>query len=192
MKTLPTAFRNDDFDFEQLAREGTVVLLRKSKAGFANISYEVVVIHESKDHLGPRGNLILAAECMPQNEKWGEQGWSYRDKDDAWRKFRGLIASKKGAPCDYPSPRNGFHARKQREMTPLAGPPVLTKLTVLQTMSPGERWERLSSCGPSSHRRTEQPLVHDNHPVGRPTKFVARQAGCCNLSFNQLQEDLFR
>ena len=108
MKPLPETFRRDDFDFEQLAREGMVVLLRKSKPEFANISYEVVVLHESSDHLGPRGNLILAAECMPQNEKWGQEGWSYRDQDDAWAKFRGLVESRKGSPDAYPRLTRGL------------------------------------------------------------------------------------
>ena len=112
MKTLPTSFRSDDFQFEQLAREGMVVLFRKSKPEFPKHCYEVVVLHESKDHLGPRGNLILAAECMPQNEKWGEQGWSYRDKEDAEAKFRGLIESKHEALCGYPEPSNRLHASK--------------------------------------------------------------------------------
>ena len=66
------------------------VCFRKSKR-----SYEVVVLHESQDHIGSRGNLILAAECMPQNEKWGEQGWSYRDKKDAWAKFRSVIETRR-------------------------------------------------------------------------------------------------
>ena len=92
------------FDFEQLAREGMVALFRKSKPEFSNISYEVVVLHESKDHIGPHGNLILAAECMPQNEKWGEQGWSYRDEEDAWRKFRSVIESKQELEKDQLEP----------------------------------------------------------------------------------------
>ena len=117
MKILPTTFGSDDFDFEQLAREGKVAFFRKSKPEFANISYEVVVIHESKDHIGPRGNQILAAECMPQNEKWGEQGWSYRDKPDAEAKFRGLVASKHEALYDYPH-SNGFQPQKEREECP--------------------------------------------------------------------------
>ena len=111
MRILRTTFRSDDFDFEQLAREGMAVLFRKSKPEFSNISYEAVVLHESKDHLGPRGNLILAAECMPQNEKWGEQGWSYRDKEDAEVKFRG-ISLRHSALCDYPEPSNGFQPAK--------------------------------------------------------------------------------
>jgi hypothetical protein len=94
MKILPATFRNHGFDFQQLAREAMVVLLRKTKPQFSNESFEVAILHESSDHLGPRGNLILAAECMPQNEKWGEQGWSYRDKDDAWAKFRSVCQSK--------------------------------------------------------------------------------------------------
>jgi hypothetical protein len=120
MKTLPETFRRDDFDFEQLAREGMVVLFRKSKPEFANISYEVVVLHESADHLGPRGNLILAAECMPQNEKWGQEGWSYRDEDDAWAKFRGLVESRKGAPYAYPELTRGLGRVLRQEAYPSA------------------------------------------------------------------------
>ena len=47
---------------------------------------------------------------MPQNEKWGQEGWSYRDEEDAWAKFRGLVESRKGSPYAYPEPRNGFEA----------------------------------------------------------------------------------
>jgi hypothetical protein len=125
MKILPTTFRTDDFDFEQLAREGMVALFRKSKPQFSNVSYEVVVLHESQDHIGPRGNLILAAECMPQNEKWGEQGWSYRDKADAEAKFRGLISSRHEALYDYPESSNGFHSAKVEELDPLSRQPIL-------------------------------------------------------------------
>jgi hypothetical protein len=94
MKILPATFRNDGFDFQQLAREGMVVLLRKTKPQFSNESFEVVILHQSPAWINPQGNPVPAAECMPQNEKWGEQGWSYRDKDDAWAKFRSIAVSK--------------------------------------------------------------------------------------------------
>ena len=118
MKTLPTTFRSDGFDFEQLVREGMVVLFRKSKPEFANISYEVVVLHESQDHLGPRGNLILPAECMPQNEKWGQEGWSYRDEEDAWAKFRGLVEARKGSAYAYPELTRGLGRVLRQEAYP--------------------------------------------------------------------------
>lgn len=62
---------------------------------------------------------------MPQNEKWGEQGWSYRDKEDAEAKFRQKadeIDEKNRACYDYPESSKAFHASKSEElpsMTPL-------------------------------------------------------------------------
>jgi hypothetical protein len=94
MKILPATFRSDGFDFQQLAREAMVVLLRKTKPQFSNESFEVVILHQSPAWINPQGNAVPAAECMPRNEKWGEQGWSYRDKEVAWAKFRCVVESK--------------------------------------------------------------------------------------------------
>jgi hypothetical protein len=87
MKPLPTTFRSDGFDFQLLLREGDVALLRKTKPGFSFETYEVVILHRTKEHIGPRGNLILASECMPHDERWGTRGWTYSDRVLADRKF---------------------------------------------------------------------------------------------------------
>ena len=75
-----------------MTRERDVALFLKTKPGFSFETFEVVIVQKSRDHVGPRGNLILAGEHMPSSEDWGTKGWSYSDREDAWKKFNELKA----------------------------------------------------------------------------------------------------
>ena len=91
MERLPTNFRSDGFEFEQLAREDDIALFRKTKPGLSFETFEVVIIRKYDEHLGPQGRLIKAGECMPSSSRWGEEGWSLQTRERAWEKFRELV-----------------------------------------------------------------------------------------------------
>ena len=90
MKTLSITNRIDGFEFKLINREGDAALFEKFKPGITTRLFEVVIVQRSADHIGPRGDLILAHEHMPSSEQWGTHGWSYSNLDDAMRKFSAL------------------------------------------------------------------------------------------------------
>lgn len=85
---LPDRFRDHGFDFQVIAKEGLVVLLRKTKKYYEG--YEVVILHEAEAHTWPGGNTTPAHERMPNAAEWGTYGWTYVDSEGAWSKFREL------------------------------------------------------------------------------------------------------
>ena len=89
MNTLPTSFKKNGFDFEQLDRVGNIALFAKSK-GKAPSTFEVVRIG-SHNGFTVMGNVIPPAETYPPSEKWGVDGWSYNDREQAVNKFNALI-----------------------------------------------------------------------------------------------------
>ena len=89
MRTLPTQFRSDGFDFEQLAREGDIALFRKTKPEILTETFEVVVIQHYEERTIAE-NLIEASEAMPPTSQWGKLGWSLQTRERAWEKFREL------------------------------------------------------------------------------------------------------
>lgn len=90
MKPLPAQFKSGGFDFEQIDRDGLIALFRKTKEGMENVCYEVVRIQECKQWV-IAGNTVPAHEAMPGNEKFGVDGFAYRDKDQAKKRFSKMV-----------------------------------------------------------------------------------------------------
>lgn len=90
MTPLPEVFSHDKFDFQLIARENGIALLRKSKKDYEG--YEVVVIQSMGDRTFPNGETVTAHEYIPRSEQWGKYGWSYQDSEGAWKKFKALVA----------------------------------------------------------------------------------------------------
>lgn len=89
MKTIPTTFRSDGFDFRQLKREGDVAMFVKGKPTHTRESYEVVIVQ-----IVPTkticGREVLEHEAMPSASDWGVQGWSYMELSAANKRFFSL------------------------------------------------------------------------------------------------------
>ena len=88
MRTLPTEFSSDHFQFHQIAREGDIALFRKTKGRIE--TFEVVVVQHSPERDTPWGHA-QESERMPSNEQWGALGWSLQSKERAWEKFFALL-----------------------------------------------------------------------------------------------------
>jgi hypothetical protein len=89
MKILPEQFESKGFLHRQIQRVGDVALFERSKPTHTNPHFEVVKIGR---HNGYKiaGQLIAPAETYPPSTQWGSKGWTFTDRDDAWKRFREL------------------------------------------------------------------------------------------------------
>jgi hypothetical protein len=90
MKTLPTTFGSDNFDFQQLRREGDIAIYVKQKPGFSFRSYEVVMIQKRNAYTWPDGQTTPAHEAMPSSRDWGKYGWTYPTLEDCQLRFKSI------------------------------------------------------------------------------------------------------
>lgn len=90
MKTLPKTFGSDEFDCEQLAREGDIALFVKQKPEFRFKNYEVVIIQKREVYTWPNGLTTPAHEAMPSSRDWGKNGWTFQTFEDAELRFKNL------------------------------------------------------------------------------------------------------
>lgn len=90
MKTLPTKFTKNDFEFEQLQRTGDVAIYRKKRPNHSQWTFETIIVGRHNGFtLG--GNHIAPAETYPSSEAWGASGWTYQDKACAFAKMDSLL-----------------------------------------------------------------------------------------------------
>ena len=99
MIPLPATFRSCGYEFNQLAREGDVALLPKTKLinsipPFEFETFEVVIVHKAREYQWPDGRITPAHENLPSDEKWGAQGWSLQTAERAWQKFNEVKANR--------------------------------------------------------------------------------------------------
>ncbi len=89
MKTIRTAFKQDGFDFEQVARESDVAIYRKTKrsdTGGQIEGFEVIKIGTYPERT-VFGVTFEHSECYPPSEKWGTLGWTCTTKQAAFDKM---------------------------------------------------------------------------------------------------------
>ena len=104
VKLLPSTFNSGGFWFRQLCRKGNVALFEKSK-GDNNRSFEVVRIQRREERFA-FGKVLPASEVMPSAERWGKDGWTYADLEQAREKFRALAGTREGVALGTPKPVN--------------------------------------------------------------------------------------
>jgi hypothetical protein len=87
-KLLPTRFRHDGFDYQQIAREGNAAIYEQTWCGCRNpsVCYEVIRIRR-RDGFQIGGRFVEPAEVYPNCEAWGVDGWTYTEKEAAFRKL---------------------------------------------------------------------------------------------------------
>ena len=90
-KPLPTRFRRDGFDYQQIARDGDAAIYEQRCTGCSNpsVSYEVVRVRR-RDGFQIDGRFVEPAEVYPNSEAWGEDGFTLTNKNAAFAKLRKL------------------------------------------------------------------------------------------------------
>ncbi len=89
MKSLPTEFSKNGFNFRQLLRDGNVALFAKWNEDVPE-TYEVILI-QSHDGYEIAGSHVEAGEFYPASTSWGQHGWTYVLLEEAKKQFRDLL-----------------------------------------------------------------------------------------------------
>ena len=93
-RPLRTRFRHNEFDYRQILREGDAAIYEQRWTGCAepSIAYEVVRVRRRDGfHIGRR--FVEPAEFYPRSEQSGRLGWTFCDKDAAFRKLREIVTT---------------------------------------------------------------------------------------------------
>lgn len=88
MQLLPTTFKKQGFDYEQIERNALTAIYSQSLDGSV-VAYEVIrvtVVKESECF----GKLMPEREVLPGAELWGIRGWTYWDLEKARGRAREL------------------------------------------------------------------------------------------------------
>ena len=90
-RTLPTQLRRDGFTYRQIAREGDAAIYEQTwnECSEPHVCFEVIRIRR-REAVEVAGKFIEAAEVYPKSEAWGVDGFTYTDKNEAFRKLRQL------------------------------------------------------------------------------------------------------
>jgi hypothetical protein len=88
-KPLPIRFRRDGFNYRQIAREGNAAIYEQSWSGCRNpsVCYEVIRIRR-REGFEIDGRFVEPAEVYPNSQAWGENGWTFTNKDAAFAKLQ--------------------------------------------------------------------------------------------------------
>jgi hypothetical protein len=87
-KPLPTRFRRDGFNYQQIAREGDAAIYEQRWTACCNpsVSYEVIRIRR-REGFQIDGRFVEPAEVYPNSDAWGIDGFTFTDKDAAFAKL---------------------------------------------------------------------------------------------------------
>jgi hypothetical protein len=89
-KPLPTRFRHDGFDYQQIAREGDAAIYEQrwtTRCCNSSVSYEVIRIRRREGfHID--GRFVEPAEVYPNSDAWGVDAFTLTDKEAAFAKLR--------------------------------------------------------------------------------------------------------
>jgi len=95
-KPLPTQFRRDGFDCQQIAREGDAAIYEQRWVGCSNASlcYEVIRIRR-REGFQIDGRFVEPAEVYPNSDAWGVDGFTLTDKYAAFAKLKEVANERK-------------------------------------------------------------------------------------------------
>lgn len=98
MIQIPIHFTAGGYAFRQIDRQGNVACYEKTKPGVTG--FEVAIIRRCKARTWPDGRVTPAHESMPSSEQWGRFGWTYTDRESAFRRVGKLVTvPKDGRGC---------------------------------------------------------------------------------------------
>jgi len=87
IEKLPLTFRKSGYDYNQVLRSENKALYTQSD-GKHLIAYEVVKIRRVQDkYVEFWGKTIPAHEQYPGTGEWGLFGWTYKEYDNALKKY---------------------------------------------------------------------------------------------------------
>ena len=81
----PEEFQHGGFRYRQIRRTGMIAMFEQSKGGTV-YGFEVVRLRNAKEQK-TMGKTFPAHEKYPGNEKWGQDGWTYREQSEADARF---------------------------------------------------------------------------------------------------------
>lgn len=85
MKTLPTEFSKDGFNYAQVQRTDSTAIYSQSKHGRI-LGYEVVKIRRLPPKTLPSGTVLPEREGYPSSESWGADGFTCMTLADALKR----------------------------------------------------------------------------------------------------------
>lgn len=91
-KPLPTQFRRDGFNYQQVAREGYAAIYEQRWTGDStpSVCYEVIRIRR-REGFQIDGRFVEPAEVYPNSDAWGVDGFTFPDKDTAFAKLKEVV-----------------------------------------------------------------------------------------------------
>jgi hypothetical protein len=89
---LQKEFQRDGFTYRQIAREGDAAIYEQAWCGCAepSVCYEVIGV-KRREGFKIGGRFVEPAEVYPNSEAWGVDGWTYTEKEAAFRKLRAVV-----------------------------------------------------------------------------------------------------
>ena len=91
MKPLSESFTKNGFHHEQIARAGMVAIYRRHKPSIKSEPHFEVIRIQSHNGFEVGGVKLPPSETYPSSTSWGTYGFTYRDKEDAWKRFESLL-----------------------------------------------------------------------------------------------------
>ena len=95
MNLLPEKFTSLEFEHTLIERIGNVAIYRRQK-GTARPHFEVIKVQShgaGERTFGGKTVQIEAGESYPTAARWGTEGWTYTDLDEAHAKFMQLASA---------------------------------------------------------------------------------------------------
>jgi hypothetical protein len=90
-KPLRKEFRRHGFNYRQIARENGVALYEQRWADCPDspVCFEVILVRQ-REGFQIAGRFIEPAEVYPPSERWGIDGFTFTDRNEAWEKIFGI------------------------------------------------------------------------------------------------------
>lgn len=100
-------FDRDDWRHVLLRRAGDACLVERTNLGTGSVHWEVIVVQHRAAEISQRGRAYPAREVYPNNEQWGEAGWTFTERSLADARMAALTQHRGGPATQPPPPRVG-------------------------------------------------------------------------------------
>ena len=117
MQELPEKFSEKYFSYEQIAREGNIVLCKRIPRASGHISHEVAIISIRPAHVSAAGFDVPDTEVYPAEGALDSTLWRFDSLRDAEQQFRRLVNRAAQPATDQPAPVVVVHAGLQEDVS---------------------------------------------------------------------------
>jgi len=84
---MKKSYKKNGFVFNEVSRRGDIAIYSQHlKENSPALYYEVFLVQIHKERIMPSGKLAPERETCPSNEKWGLEGFTFRNLADAQTK----------------------------------------------------------------------------------------------------------